>query len=49
MDFFTYNSYFSMGYLIAYGYFDFKYAHRQVNEDYLLSNLLYKNVFTTEQ
>ncbi|MGD7667702.1 RNA-directed DNA polymerase [Brevibacillus laterosporus] len=49
MDFFTYNSYFSMGYLIEYGYFDFKYAHRQVNEDYLLSNLLYKNVFTTEQ
>ncbi|WJX08198.1 RNA-directed DNA polymerase [Bacillus cereus] len=43
-----YKRYFTMSYLIKYGYFDFKYAPQQVDEDYLLSNVVYKKVFNTD-
>lgn len=37
-----------MDYLIKHGYFDFKYAPQQVDENYLLSNIVYKKVFNTD-
>lgn len=43
-----YQQYFSMDYLLKYGYFDFKYSSRKSNEEYLLSNLVYKEIFNTE-
>jgi hypothetical protein len=42
-----YGMYFSMDYLIRFGYFDFKYFSNQVKEDYLLSNIVYKKIFNT--
>ncbi|WP_215147700.1 RNA-directed DNA polymerase [Exiguobacterium sp. s91] len=43
-----YQQYFSMDYLLKYGYFDFKYSSRKSNEEYILSNLVYKEIFNTE-
>ncbi|ANC78261.1 hypothetical protein ABE65_016220 [Fictibacillus phosphorivorans] len=44
-----YNKYFSLKYLIKYGYFDFKYSKGDKDENYILSNLLYKKVFNTDE
>ncbi|WP_026831616.1 RNA-directed DNA polymerase [Exiguobacterium undae] len=43
-----YQKYFSMEYLLKYGYFDFKYSSSKINQEYLLSNLVYKKIFNTE-
>ncbi|MNK91886.1 reverse transcriptase [compost metagenome] len=40
--------FFSMDYLLKHGYFDFKYS-KQYEEDYILSNFVYKKIFNTEQ
>ncbi|MGP4063459.1 RNA-directed DNA polymerase [Oceanobacillus sp. M65] len=42
-----YGEYFSLSYLLKYGYFDFIYNSRQYKEDYILSNLVFKKVFNT--
>ncbi|CAN7210286.1 RNA-directed DNA polymerase [Rossellomorea sp. LjRoot5] len=42
-----FGKYFSISYLIKYGYFDFKYNSKQYKEDYILSNMLFKKVFNT--
>lgn len=44
-----YGKYFSMEYLLKYGYFDFKYSSSKTNQEYLLSNLVYKEIFNTEE
>lgn len=43
-----YKKYFSLSYLIKYGYFDFKYSSNDVKENYILSNLVYKKVFNMD-
>jgi hypothetical protein len=42
-----FGKYFSMSFLIRYGYFDFKYNSKQYMEDYILSNMVFKKVFNT--
>ncbi|GIN91110.1 hypothetical protein J22TS1_21610 [Siminovitchia terrae] len=42
-----FGKYFTMSYLIKYGYFDFKYNSKQYKEDYILSNMVFKKVFNT--
>lgn len=37
-----------MDYLLKYGYFDFKFVPQHVDENYLLSNIVYKMVFNTD-
>ena len=44
---FKFGMYFSMEYLLKYGYFDFKYKPRLYREDYILSNMVFKKVFNT--
>ncbi len=48
-DYIKFNKYFSMSYLIKYGYFDFKYNSKQHKEDYILSNIVFKKVFNTNE
>ncbi|WP_414835025.1 RNA-directed DNA polymerase [Bacillus altitudinis] len=43
----NYGMYFSMEYLLKYGYFDFKYNPNLYSEDYILSNMVFKKVFNT--
>ncbi|MEK0315052.1 RNA-directed DNA polymerase [Cohnella sp. 56] len=40
--------YFSMNYLLRYGYFDFKYSE-QYEEDYIISKYVYKEIFNTDE
>ncbi|PGB61580.1 RNA-directed DNA polymerase [Bacillus toyonensis] len=42
-----YEKYFTMSYLIKYGYFNFKYASKKREEDYILSNIVYKEILYT--
>ncbi|UQZ47980.1 hypothetical protein C2H92_15930 [Bacillus halotolerans] len=44
-----YKKYFSLNYLLKYGYFDFKYSSKNINENYILSNLVYKKVFNMDE
>ncbi|MFD2046454.1 RNA-directed DNA polymerase [Ornithinibacillus salinisoli] len=46
---YKFGRYFSMSYLIKYGYFDFKYNSKQHEEDYILSNIVFKKVFNTNE
>lgn len=48
-NYIKFNKYFSMSYLIKYGYFDFKYNLKQQKEDYMLSNMVFKKVFNTNE
>ncbi|MBC8622032.1 RNA-directed DNA polymerase [Bacillus paralicheniformis] len=43
-----YTKYFSLHYLLKYGYFDFKYSSKDIKEDYILSNIVYKKVFNMD-
>ncbi|OXM82883.1 RNA-directed DNA polymerase [Paenibacillus rigui] len=45
---FKYKTYFSLNYLLKYGYFDFKYSE-QYEDEYILSNYVYKEIFNTDQ
>ncbi|WP_407391737.1 RNA-directed DNA polymerase [Carnobacterium jeotgali] len=45
---FILKEYFSMKYLLKYGYFDFKYYSYKFEEDYILSNMVFKKVFNTK-
>ncbi|WP_273852327.1 RNA-directed DNA polymerase [Guptibacillus spartinae] len=40
--------YFLLDYFLKYGYFDFKYASKDANENYMVSNLVYKKVMNTD-
>ncbi|MDX5868491.1 RNA-directed DNA polymerase [Bacillus cereus group sp. BfR-BA-01119] len=48
-NYIKFNKYFSMSFLIKYGYFDFKYNLKQHKEDYMLSNMVFKKVFNTNE
>lgn len=43
----NYRKYFSLSYLLKYGYFDFKFNSKQYKENYILSNIVFKKVFNT--
>lgn len=46
---FILKEYFSMEYLLKYGYFDFKYNSYKFEEDYILSNIVFKKIFNTTE